>query len=84
VLKLNDNHFTGPLPALQRLQSLQILQLHQNHFTGSADIFDPLLQLALTNVDISNNALSGWFPEAVFLLPMLGTLAAVKNCFSGR
>jgi hypothetical protein len=85
ILKLNDNFFTGPPPiCLSTLAHLEILQLHLNQFTGPiSPLFDPTVQVKLTNIDLSHNALSGEIPPALFQLPNLKTIAAVKNCFSG-
>lgn len=85
VLKINDNQLTGPPPiCLSTLSHLEILQLHLNQFTGPiAPLFDPAVQVRLTNIDLSHNALSGEIPAAIFQLPQLRSIAAVKNCFSG-
>lgn len=85
VLKINDNFLTGPPPiCLSTLRHLEILQLHLNQFTGPiGPLFDPAVQVKLTNIDLSHNALSGEIPAAIFQLPKLSSIAAVKNCFSG-
>jgi hypothetical protein len=86
MLKLNDNKLTGPAPVgLATLSQLEILQLHLNRFTGPiAPLFDPAVQVNLKNIDLSHNELSGEIPAAIFQLPALRTIAAVKNCFSGN
>ena len=86
VLKINDNYLTGPPPiCLSTLSHLEILQLHLNQFTGPiGPLFDPAVQVKLTNIDLSHNALSGQLPATIFQLPSLRTIAAVKNCFSGE
>jgi hypothetical protein len=86
VLKINDNFLTGPPPiCLSTLSHLEILQLHLNKFTGPiGPLFDPKVQTKLTNIDLSHNSLSGEIPATIFQLPALRTIAAVKNCFSGK
>ena len=84
-LSLNGNLRTGTVPtSLSRLRYLQILQLQSNQLHGSIDgVFSPATQLALANIDLSDNAFSGSIPVDLFKLPSLLTVAASKNCFSG-
>ncbi|CAN6342227.1 unnamed protein product [Urochloa humidicola] len=66
VLRLNDNGFNGPVPALNNLSKLQVLMLSNNKLSG------PIPNLTgmnwLQNVDISNNSFDpsdvpSWFSD---------------------
>ncbi|AQK94064.1 Putative leucine-rich repeat receptor-like protein kinase family protein [Zea mays] len=66
VLRLNNNGFMGPVPALNNLTNLQVLMLSNNKLSG------PIPNLtgmgSLENVDISNNSFDpsnvpSWFSD---------------------
>ncbi|CAL4907292.1 unnamed protein product [Urochloa decumbens] len=66
VLRLNDNGFIGPVPALKNLSKLHVLMLSNNKLSG------PIPNLTgmnwLQNVDISNNSFDpsdvpSWFSD---------------------
>ncbi|CAD6272558.1 unnamed protein product [Miscanthus lutarioriparius] len=75
VLRLNDNGFMGPVPALNNLTKLQVLMLSNNNLSGPIPNLTSMGQLE--NVDISNNSfdpsnIPSWFSdlESIMTLTM--------------
>ncbi|XP_052154445.1 leucine-rich repeat receptor protein kinase HPCA1-like [Oryza glaberrima] len=83
VLRLNDNAFTGQVPAMNNLTMLHVLMLSNNKLTG---LMPNLTGIgALENVDLSNNSfvpseVPSWFSE----LPKLTTLTMQSVSLSGQ
>ncbi|KAF8719933.1 hypothetical protein HU200_024699 [Digitaria exilis] len=66
VLRLNDNGFIGPVPALKGLTRLQVLMLSNNKLSGPIPNLTGMNQLE--NVDLSNNSFDpsnvpSWFSD---------------------
>ncbi|KAF8765797.1 hypothetical protein HU200_008308 [Digitaria exilis] len=66
VLRLNDNGFTGPVPALKSPTKLQVLMLSNNKLSGPIPNLTGMNQLK--NVDLSNNSFDpsnvpSWFSD---------------------
>ena len=78
LLDLSYNDFSGAVPPLQQLTSLQTLQLQGNQFTG------PLPQLAgfnsLTVANFQQNQLTGIFCVNVIALHAASGLCLHKFC----
>lgn len=58
-LELHWNNFSGPLPSLKGLSSLQVLMLSNNQFSSIPDDFFSGLS-SLQSVEIDNNPFSAW------------------------
>ena len=84
-LAFSDNILSGSVPPqLSTLRNLNVLHLQDNQFSGPlTDIFNASVQIALSAVEVSNNAFTGHLPEQLFLLPALTSVIAVSNCFYG-
>jgi Leucine-rich repeat (LRR) protein len=85
--EVNGNLFIGTLPnTIALLPLLQIIFFQDNLFTGPiTNIFNGSTQLFLSNIQLSNNQLTGNLPEQLFRhLPSLEAFSAVSNCFHGR
>ncbi|CAM0957193.1 unnamed protein product [Alopecurus aequalis] len=83
VLRLNDNNFTGQVPAMKNLSKLHVLMLSNNELRG---LMPNLTELpSLQNVDLSNNSFTSsgvpsWFTD----LPDLMTLTMQSVGISGK
>ena len=78
-LLLQDNFLVGTIgtmPAeISRMKKLRSLLLQNNLLTGHVGAsFNQSTQLELSNIDISNNRLSGSLSTEMFLLPELKVL----------
>lgn len=85
-IQLYDNLFTGSLPStVSCLSRLELLFLQDNSFSGKiTEILDSQQQLKLSNIQLSNNQLTGTIPDRVFQngrsLNALTAFSAGKNC----
>lgn len=85
-LDLQDNFLTGSIPPnILKNPYLQILFLHNNELSGTFPLVtNGSVIFSLTNIDVSNNQITGTLPSTEFsALPMLSSLAVVSNCFHG-
>ncbi|XP_006645505.1 receptor kinase-like protein Xa21 [Oryza brachyantha] len=82
-LLLENNSFTGPIPAsLANLSSLQCLHMHNNHLNG---LIPPVLGSipALQELSLGGNGLSGELPASLWNLSTLTVLAVYGNMLQG-
>jgi hypothetical protein len=70
-MNLEDNMLSGTVPVeLSKLHLLVYFQIQNNAITGKINqIFNSTAQLQLEIIDMSNNLLSGRYPEDMFDLP---------------
>ncbi|KAG8085113.1 hypothetical protein GUJ93_ZPchr0010g9338 [Zizania palustris] len=83
VLRLNNNAFTGQVPAMNNLTKLHVLMLSNNKLTGLMPSLTGMVNLE--NVDLSNNSfvpseVPSWFSE----LPNLMTITMQSVSLSGK
>jgi hypothetical protein len=93
LVSLGSNLLTGTIPSsVVKLVDLSTFNVSNNRFFGSlSDLFTadikqqvPVFSFPeMEYLDISNNSFSGTIPDAVFMPPMLTTVAMETNCFSG-
>lgn len=85
VLDLSSNQLDGTVLAeLLAMPTLQELHLHNNLLTGSINISSPLSSESnLQVLDLSQNQLSGYFPDHFGSLKGLKELNMARNNFSG-
>lgn len=87
TLVMSFNYLTGAVPSsLSRLSGLRVLQLDGNYLISSLDgVFSPAVNMTkLQVVDVSDNALTGSIPAALFEnTPLLSTVSMSLNCMSG-
>jgi hypothetical protein len=81
-LDISNNFLTGRMK-FAGIPSLLTLFAGTNMFVGDLDDIVNSSAVYLTNVDVSNNELTGSLPEEIFRLPALQSFAAISNCFSG-
>jgi hypothetical protein len=83
-LLLNNNQLTGTLSTnFVKLNLLEILFVQYNRLTGSLP--QTLMSSVITNVDVSNNQLTGILGSNLFIAgsESLETFSASSNCFHG-
>jgi Leucine-rich repeat (LRR) protein len=73
VLRLNDNAFTGPVPAMNNLTKLHVLMLSNNKLSGLMPNLTGMDMLE--NVDLSNNSfipseVPSWFTSLIKLMTL--------------
>lgn len=83
VLRLNNNSFTGQVPAMNNLTNLHVLMLSNNNLSGPMPNLTGMTELE--NVDLSNNSFTpsqvpSWFTE----FPNLTTLTMQSVRLSGQ
>lgn len=85
LLELQANYLSGTLPAeLRYLKSMSQLYLFRNLFTGPVvQIFDPIQQPNLTQVQLNDNAFTGQLPNELFGTRQLTVFVGSLNCFEG-
>jgi Leucine-rich repeat (LRR) protein len=85
ILSVHDNLLTGCVPStVSNLTGLVEIYLHSNYFSCSLDgVFNPAAQLVLSDIDVSDNHLTGTLPPEIFQLPALAMFVALSNCLSG-
>lgn len=84
TLNLFSNSLTGTVSvSFSNMTFLQTFLLQQNLLTGPLGQAFSTRQRCLTVVDISQNFFSGSIPSIIFQLPVLTSLAMVKNGFGG-
>jgi len=85
-VKLDSNCLEGTVPStLSTLTNLTTLLLQNNQLSGSlSEVFDHWTQGSLGIVQVSDNALTGGYPDQLFLLPRLTSFVAVANCFDAE
>jgi Leucine-rich repeat (LRR) protein len=84
IISLSVNLFTGTVPALTGMLGAFQLDLGNNHLSGSLDgVFDASTQVAMLDVFLNDNQLTGTLPDELFRLPKLNTIVAQGNCFTG-
>uniref|UniRef100_A0ACD5VM00 Uncharacterized protein n=1 Tax=Avena sativa TaxID=4498 RepID=A0ACD5VM00_AVESA len=89
TLVLFDNHISGTIPSLCKLQSLHLLDISGNNLTGSVpDCQDKesttnMKSLSILNLSLRNNDLSGAFPSFLQNCKKLIFLDLSYNNFSG-
>lgn len=68
---------------LNQCTSLLIMRLENNKFFGKLEGIFTADMMALENLDLSDNNLSGNIPQGIFDLPSINTIALSLNCFEG-
>nr|CAB3465412.1 unnamed protein product [Digitaria exilis] len=83
VLRLNDNGFTGPVPALKSPTKLQVLDLSNNSFDPSnvPSWFSDLK--SIMTLTMKSVGLSGQLPQMLFSFPDLQQLVLSDNELNG-
>jgi hypothetical protein len=75
TIQLDFNMFTGSIPGLTGLDSILQLSVSSNYLSGSLDgVFDASTQVAMLNVLLNGNQLTGTLPDELFLLPQLNAI----------
>lgn len=82
-LDLGNNQFTGPLPASVDWDELSSYRACFNNFEGTVPVELTTHARILEFLDISNNQLSGSFPNQVTILSALKSLDISGNRFTG-
>ncbi|CAI7766811.1 unnamed protein product, partial [Closterium sp. NIES-53] len=81
-LGLNDNRFTGGLPAtFTRLTGIYVLDLSNNSLSSGLDVIASMPWL--TDIMISTNNFSGAIPESFTAFTSLGSIGFANNRFTG-
>jgi Leucine-rich repeat (LRR) protein len=83
---VTENYLTGSLE-VSFTEHISVLQVDYNYFSGNLDyLFPPSAAKsfpALLSLAFADNGLTGSFPSSLFELPLLKSLFASSNCFSG-
>ncbi|CAN8288360.1 unnamed protein product [Cochlearia groenlandica] len=84
TISFMNNDFTGPMPKIKRLTSLQSLYLSNNRFSGEipGDAFQDMPNLK--KILLANNAFRGTIPSSLAYLPMLVEMRLNGNQFQGK
>jgi len=96
-LDLSNNMLSGAVPySLRKLALLKRLSLSQNNLVSSVEMsfescsninglnfIDPVVQRALTDINLGSNSFAGTLDQAVLALPKLEKFSAEGNCFCG-
>lgn len=84
-LDLSGNAFTGSIPPMDYLLTVEKLLLDNNAFDKGINsrFVNASAQNLLSVIDLSANRITGSLPHTIFSLPQLRTLALVGNCISG-
>jgi Leucine-rich repeat (LRR) protein len=81
-IHLQSNSLTGSLPnEFNSFSSLYQLFVNKNHFTGPVTFTSQPSHMALVNLDLSDNQLTGIIPSTLFLIPNIETIIMTSNCF---
>ncbi|KAK2651139.1 hypothetical protein Ddye_018628 [Dipteronia dyeriana] len=81
-IDLSSNDFEGPIPPVP--SNLTSLNLSKNRFSGSISFLCTVLGEIFTNLDLSDNFLTGELPNCWLQLQDLVVLNLANNNFSGR
>ena len=83
-LELQWNNFSGPLPSLKGLSSLQVLMLSNNRFSSIPNDFFSGLS-SLQSVEIDNNPFSAWeIPQSLMNASALQNFSANSANITGN
>nr|GME08359.1 probable LRR receptor-like serine/threonine-protein kinase At4g20940 [Ipomoea batatas] len=84
VIDLSFNQLEGPLlTSILNLPTLKELYLHNNSFSGGIEFSPPSSESNLNVLDISNNRLSGYFPDGLEPFTRLQVVDVSGNNFFG-
>ncbi|CAI5965787.1 unnamed protein product, partial [Closterium sp. NIES-65] len=78
---ISQNALSGGLDVLARMTNISTLNIGSCNLSGAFPA--PLAQLALAELDISNNSFTGPFPSAILSAPQYRKLNLSANNFSG-